>query len=64
MEQPLANKNNLPMTTNRTGSQENLKGRFSALEWVKLHWNTATVDRNIANSLKEFAREFFKSRQR
>jgi hypothetical protein len=23
-------------------------------------WNTATADRNIANSLKGFAREFFK----
>jgi hypothetical protein len=31
MEQPLANKNNLSMTTNRTGSQENLRGSFSNL---------------------------------
>jgi hypothetical protein len=27
---------------------------------ASLHWNIATADRNITNSFKGFAREFFK----
>jgi hypothetical protein len=28
--------------------------------FLLLHWNIATADRNIANSLKGFAKSFFK----
>jgi hypothetical protein len=49
----LANKNNLPMTTLRT--EQEIKTGISE----NLHWNIATSDRrNIANSLKGFARVF------
>jgi hypothetical protein len=50
------------MTTLRT-EQEVMKLKQEVrkiCKEVSLHWNTATADRNIANSLKGFAREVFK----
>jgi hypothetical protein len=50
----LANKNNRPITTLRTEQEvRKLKQEVrKILNEVCLHWNIATDDRNIANSLK------------
>jgi hypothetical protein len=56
----LANKNNRPITTLTTEQEvRKLKQEVrKILNEVCLHWNIATVDRDIANSLKGFAKSF------
>jgi hypothetical protein len=56
----LANKNNRPITTLRTEQEvRKLKQEVRKIKnEICLHWNIATDDRNISNSLKGFAMRF------